>query len=173
MATKPEPGTFALMAGKIAECLCATLAEAGTKTCYCGIMMGQQNGPLGLMQCGGDKACAVAWVRPVEVYQTDIFPTPVEPGTPTRNPRLAMQIEVGIARCYPQPQGKALFAAEADIWDSAVQVMDDVETMRKAILCCIPKNDPAWAKRLVALGSWTPLPAEGRVAGGTWSGFLG
>lgn len=168
-----DPGIFALMMGKISECLCETLAAAGTSTCYCGIMLGQQNGPLGLMQCGGDKQCAVAWVRPVQVFRSSPFPLPVDPGTQVRNPRLAMEIEVGIARCYPQPVGRAMFPSEDSIWASSVQVTDDIETMRQAILCCIPKNDPAWTGRLLEVGSWTPLPAEGRVAGGTWSGWIG
>lgn len=161
------------MMGKISECLCQTLEAAGTNTCYCGIMLGQQNGPLGLMQCGEKKKCAVAWVRPVSVFRSGPFPLPIEPGVQIRGARLAMEIEVGIARCYPQAQGRAEFPSEESIWGSAVTVTDDIEIMRQAILCCIPKNDPAWGGRLLELGTWTPLPAEGRVAGGTWNGWIG
>ncbi len=172
MAVTEGAPVLALMLRKIAECLCAAVNPDGD-FCYCGVMLGQQANPLGMLNCK-ERPCGVAWVRPAASYPSSGFSLPDEQGSgrSARSP-LALQIEVGVARCYPQPSGREMFVAPEKLAETADTVLTDMVAMRSAILCCIPKNDPAWAGRQVELGEWQPLPADGRVAGGVWSAWIG
>lgn len=160
---------FYAIAQKISECLCA---EVGKGLCYCGIIMGDETAPLGIMQCGDTRDCGIAWVRPVEIYSSGAFPVPdVEVGPRSAGP-LAMSFEVGVARCHPRPQGRAQHPNPDEMSKAFEQYMCDMAAVRRAILCCLQSRDPLWADLTSMMGPWRPLPADGGASGGVWTAYV-
>lgn len=161
-----EEGIFFPMLTKLAECLCKNLEEAGGPgLCYCGLMIGTQAEPLGFLDCSKD--CGVAWVRPVTAFPSVMFPAPTEEGTACATP-LAMQIEVGVARCAPRAEGRNMFPDPQDIHNALRLYMSDMQAARRAIACCLG-SDPGIE---ISLGSWSPLEVAGGLGGGIWTATI-
>lgn len=156
----------------LAECLTAELEkQGGPPLCYSGLMIGQQNFPLGLVDQTNNLG--VAWVRPVITFPSATFPLPDDPSVTARTScksRLAMEIEIGVARCAPAASGRAAYVDPQDIFEATRLYMADMQAMKRALLCCYKPQDK---DRLVATGAWTPLEAMGRVSGGSWQAWIG
>lgn len=146
---------------RLSECLCSELEKAGGPSlCYCGLMVGDIM-PLELMSCETGN-CGVAWVRPVQGFGSTIFPAPDEEGSCVSP--LAMQLEVGVARCYPQGDPRRGMDPQ-EFFEAARLYMSDMQAVRRAIHCCFGRG----FEGSYALGTWDPIPAQGGVSGGTWT----
>ena len=160
---------FYAIAQKVKECLCESFAD---ELCYCGLMLGDDTSPLGIINCGGDAKCGIAWVRPVEIFPSANFPLADLEGETLRPGPLAMQFQVGIARCYPRPERGHQYPDPDKIDKAFARYMADMETARRAIMCCLNSRDPLWRDLTSRLGSWTPLPAESGASGGVWNAWV-
>lgn len=163
---------------KLVECLDRELNEAGTgKRCFTGLVPAGRP-PLGAMVCDGRQACGVAWVSTASVFPSTSFPVPDEGGGDAtlqgaRAP-LAMEVQMGVARCYPSPQGRDERADMQAYLDTTRVVLSDMAAMRRAIACCIrPSRTDATPPLDFSLGQWTPIEPEARVTGGTWQFWIG
>ena len=159
---------FFPMLQAVQECLCAELAAAGgPKLCFCGLTIGQP--PFGLMDCG-TQGCGIAWVSPVSSYPSSNFPTPSDASLATNcGTRLVMQIQVGVARCAPRPQGRATTVDPQDSFDAMRLYLSDMQAAKRALLCCFGKDSNV----TVALENWTPIEPSGGVSGGIWVAYIG
>lgn len=157
--------------GQLLVCLESELAaNGGPGLCYLGPALGDAPPPFGLMDCDG-AGCGVAWVRPALTYTSLAFPVQDDPGgTQGRIPPLAMEIEVGVARCYPRAQGRQQYPSNAAMLDALRLYMSDMQAMRRAIVCCFGSEE--MRRRKSVLGAWTPLSAAAGVSGGTWSAWI-
>lgn len=161
-----EEPTFFPLLSKLAECLCRELEESGgPKLCYCGLMIGTEAEPLGFMDC--NKECGVAWVRPSGAFPSISFPAPYEEGTTCATP-LAMSIEVGVARCAPRPQGRAMYPDPQDIHNALRLYMSDMRAAHRALACCLGSDRDVE----LSVGTWSPLEVAGGVGGGVWTATI-
>lgn len=157
-----EP-TFFPMLARLAECLCERLAESGgPELCYCGLMIGTQAEPLGFMSC--DRECGVAWVRPVTAFPSTIFPSPAEDSPTTCATPLAMQVEVGVARCAPRAEGRNLYPDPQDIYNALRLYMSDMRAAHRAIACCLGAD----RNIELSMGAWNPIEQGAGISGGVW-----
>lgn len=156
---------------RLQECLCTALAEAGGPgLCYCGVMVGDNPPPFGLLDCAkGD--CGVAWVRPMSAYPSASFPIQDDGatgGSACAKP-LAMQVEVGVARCAPRPKGRDAQPDEQAVFDAFRLYMSDMAAVRKAVACCFGSD----RDNQFAMGQWTPLALQAGTSGGYWTLWVG
>lgn len=148
---------------RLQECLCQGLAAAGGPgLCYCGLMVGDIM-PLQLVQCGPGGCGGVAWVRPSQIFPSLILPEP-EPGESCLAP-LAVEVEIGVARCYPMPDPRKMIDPQA-MFEASRLYMSDMRAMRKAIRCCLDDNS---FQGSYSMGTWAPIEASGGISGGTWT----
>lgn len=154
------------------QCLSDELDKAGGPgRCYTGLMVGTMD-PLGLAKCS-DGQCGVAWVRPVGVYEAPSFPGgggegalgPSRIGTP-----LAMEVAIGVGRCYPRIGQKEAFPDPQLQLEATILYMSDMQAARRALLCCFPEADRSYQ---AALGLWSPLEPQAGWSGGIWQGWIG
>lgn len=163
--------------GRLPECLRTELeaAKSGLDLCYIGFTVGQRAGILGMADCK-DGACGIAWVRLVGEYPSSVFPTQEEvvTGQDCGAP-MVFEFEMGVARCAPRPQGRAMYPDAQAMFTANRLYMSDARVMKKAILCCLPAQIKAAGKPpvMVAVGGWTPLEEGAGLSGGTWQGFVG
>jgi hypothetical protein len=155
---------------EIAACLTATLEdEGGPGFCYSGLMFGQQNMPLGLVDQG--QNLGVAWVRPVTTFPSTTFPLPDDPSTRIAcRAGFAMEIEIGVARCAPRARDRSMYVDPQDVFEATRLYMADMQAMKRAVLCCYKPSHP---EALVAFGVWTPLEVAAGITGGTWQAWIG
>jgi hypothetical protein len=146
---------------QVAACVCAQIEVDGLpKTCFCGILPGQEVAWDYTGDCSGDGGCGMAWVRLVAAYPSVVI------GTPDQQPgncgsMVGMDVEVGILRCVSMPHEDGSPPDPADLQaDAALQVADAM-ALRKAVYCCGPEKD-------LVLGYYTPLGPAGGVVGGFW-----
>lgn len=168
---------FFPMLKSLVDCLCAELEkEGGPGLCYCGLMVGNIT-PLGLMNCKEGSGCGgVAYVRPVSVFPTTSFPLPADPATTlTCSSPMAMEVAIGVARCYPRPQGRATVPDPQAMFNAARLYMGDMQAVRRAVACCFGARPADRRKEapLFSMGSWSPIPAGAGVSGGEWQIFIG
>lgn len=148
---------------RLQECLCAELEKAGGPgLCYCGLMIGDIM-PLELMDCGSTGCGGVAWVRPMQAFPSTEFPAPDE--SPSCVAVLAMPIEIGVARCYPQADPRKRMDPQA-MFEAARLYMSDMQAIRRAVRCCLA-DESFYGSH--AMGTWEPIQAQGGVSGGTWT----
>lgn len=111
-----------------------------------------------------DECCrGLAWVRAVTFFPTDgLFEQQVVPSTGGVGPLgWIVELEMGVGRCAPTPPASQLITC--DQWTTLTEeVYDDAAAMRRAF-CCFLENH----RGQTVAGVWTPLPVEGRCAGGT------
>lgn len=161
---------------RLVDCLRSELAKAnGPDLCYIGLQIGDRPAFLGLADCKG-KQCGVAWVRLVGIYPSSSFPLPDDGSQPgnCQSP-MAYEVEIGVARCAPQPEGREMYPDSGKVFDALRLYMSDSRAMRSALLCCLPaevkKRDGRDIR--VMLGNWTPLEQGAGTSGGTWNGWIG
>ena len=156
---------------RLQECLCEELEKAGGPSlCFCGLVPAGRP-PLGLMQCGDNKPCGVAWVAPVGAYPVGVFPAPADPASTPCNGPLAMRVQVGIARCHPRPRRGQSTLDPQDTFEAVRLYMSDMAAAKRAILCCFGKTDGKDYD--VALESWEPMDPEASASGGIWTAVIG
>lgn len=151
------------------ECLKAELAASGGDSlCFIGLTPAGRP-PLGVMTCKEGHGCGVAWISPVSAFPSSDFPAPDEGGeVAIKNPNLAMEIEVGVARCYPQPQGRESQADPQAYFEAMRLYLSDMAAMKRAIDCCFRWSQGEPPPPQHSIGSWSPLEPEARASGGTW-----
>lgn len=168
-----DDATFFPRLQRLVECLCAELAKSGgPELCYCGLMVGDIT-PIGLMSCDDNKGCGVAYVRPIGAYASSTFPTPDEGTLATCASPLAMEVVVGVARCYPRMAGRAAVPDPQAMFEATRLYMSDMQAIRRAISCCFGKKTPGQPNSIHTLGGWSPIPAGAGVSGGEWQVFIG
>lgn len=153
------------------ECVCSELekAGAGSSLCFCGIVPAGRP-PIGLMDCGPGKSCGVAWVAPANVFPYTVFPQPATAPIARCSQPMAMQVQIGVARCHPRPpQGKGTLDPQ-DTFNATRLYLSDMAAVKRAILCCFPKRDGDYQ---ATIQSWEPMPAEASVSGGIWTAVIG
>lgn len=157
----------------LVECLREELESArGPQLCYCGLWVSTA-APTGLMSCSGGEGCGVAWVRPVTAYPSDSFPEPTGGVETSCASPMVMQVEIGVARCYPRPQGRDVIVDPQQMFDATRLYMSDMRAAKRALICCLPGRAPGGEVYQTALDSWNPLDPTGGVSGGAWSGWIG
>lgn len=116
-----------------------------------------------LLSTTRDECCeGLAWVRVVGGFDSAKFPAPDQLPTKCIGDRMAVVLEMGVARCAPTPDATAIPTCEE--WTEVTQrVMDDWAAMRRAARCFQALNPT----RLMIRGGWQPLPTEGGCVGGT------
>lgn len=155
---------------ELAACLCAEIAASELPTpCFCGVLPGST---VSLDYCGGDSCegeCGgQAWVRPVDIYPSAVFPNPDV--TPTNcNSPLAFRLEVGIGRCVPMGHNNPVGGYTPPTVDEQLAAarlqMADMAAMRRAIQCCMAGNE----NLDYVLESYTPLIPQGGCGGGSFT----
>lgn len=146
----------------IAACLCATLTPDGETDpglCFCGVISGEGVDSAIGFEC--DDKCGMAWVRLIAAYPATQIGQLDQTETPCGT-YLGLDIEVGVFRCAPVPEGVEIPNPE-DLHALAVQQADDMVLARKAIACCSALEDIDYL-----LGTWTPIGPEGLIMGGAW-----
>ena len=144
------------------------LAAGGPGLCFSGLVPAGRP-PLGVMNCGTTGCGGVAWVAPVTAYPVGVFPSEGEVAERCVTP-MAMTVQVGVARCHPRPRQGMTTVDEQDAFEAARLYMSDMAAVKRAILCCFPKDNPNYQ---VALGTWEPLPPEASASGGSWTAYIG
>lgn len=155
MTLTPAPvvSKIAVIVEAVADCLCQQVITDGLPgLCSCGVVPGT----IAVADSIGDcDDCGMAWVRLDQMYPAVTVGTPfVDPGN--CQAALAIDIEVGIVRCYPADPDMAdqLAAAELQIADA--------ETMYRAVRCC-----PALPMRDTVVAPYAPTGPDGGTIGGT------
>ena len=124
---------------RLQECLCSELEKAGgPDLCFCGLTPAGSP-PIGIMDCNA-KTCGVAWVTPTTIFPTDTFPIPDELQISPCTSQIALSFEIGVARCYPRPQGREAQADPQAYFDALRLYLSDMAAVRRAIICCFGKD---------------------------------
>jgi hypothetical protein len=144
-------------------CLCDELESTlGGAVCWCGLWQGD---PVPWDYCDGCDGglCGMAYARLITAYPYDSFPTIALDQT-CRKP-LAYQIEVGVMRCFPIMDDDGSLPMPGVVSDAVLSAYDDMEAMRRALLCCGQTGVEVW------LGEYLPAN-EGGCAGGAFTAFI-
>jgi hypothetical protein len=148
-------------AEELLTCLCAELALVSAPPQQCCLRTGETVFPA--ISLTEDECCSgLAWVRISSIFVSEAnFPEPdTEPRGGCPPSWLGVQLEMGVARCAPT--GSLSSNPTCDEWTIlSERVLEDAGAMRRAF-CCLNIDNSA-----KLLGAWTPLPTEGRCAGGT------
>lgn len=156
----------------LAACLCQEIAAADLpEPCFCGVLAGQlvANEHCGSEDCAGDGCTGgQAWVRLAGVYPSSQFPVQ-DQDQATCATLLAVEIEVGVARCAPvvSDEGGAMEGDAPTLaqWHATTRLqMADMAAMRRAVLCCLGARS-----RDYLLGAYAPFGPEGGCVGGIWT----
>lgn len=114
-----------------------------------------------------DECCqGLAWVRPVQISPTNVFPTPESAWQACPPGELAVEVELGMIRCAPfMAEGSSdadlLIVTEGQWATTTSRVMADAAAMRRAACCLIGEG------YTVFVGSWSPAAVEANCTGGT------
>lgn len=158
---------------KLAACLCTEITERGLpEPCDCGIVPG----PMAVMDscgsCSGTLSSSCggqAWVRMVNEFPSTTFPQPSQDANNCWS-SMAYVLEVGIARCLPQPRVNSITGISAPDKEANIEAtrlqMADKAAMLAAIRCCLgdSEDEPTYM-----VGSYTPMQATGDCGGGFWT----
>lgn len=142
------------------QCLCEGLEKDSPESpvCFCGVLAGSEVST----EWADDGQ---AWVRLVQAYPSKTFPDPSVESTPC-GAGMAYQVEMGVLRCLPKPSGLSNGVGVGDMLNVVRQQLADVQTMKRAILCCVEGD------RELILNTYTPWGPEGGVYGGTWTFYI-
>jgi hypothetical protein len=151
--TTAWPAVLALI-----ECLCTEMVNAGLgPLCLCSPLPGAQ-----VAMDYGDQG--MAWVRVEGVWPSVSFPNPEPGGRGSCTSPLAIQLEVGAARCAPALGPDGELPSLADQFDATRMQLADMSAMHRAISCC-----QGLGPGRLALGTYTPGGPQGGVLWGTWT----
>lgn len=103
-----------------------------------------------------EVACSQAWVRIVDVRMNSI-----EGWGGDCASTLLLDLEVGVTRCIPVPEGTEAYD-ENDVFMATLQSVRDMQS-----ILCSAMNCEVWAR--LDAGSWTPAGPMGGFYGGTWT----
>ena len=150
---------------EIAACLCAQIDTDGlVKPCFCGVVPGAAVVADFMPDCFNNDETALdgmAWVRLVNAYPA------FQPGVVVEDPSasviagLGIDIEVGILRSIPLPEDGL---DEVQSATAVVAQMDDMLTIRRAIVCCTELERADFL-----LNRYTPVGPLGGVVGGAFT----
>lgn len=148
----------------LAACLCAQITvDKSPEPCWCGVMPGQA--PI-LDAMGAKCPSGIAWVRMASAYPS------VSVGQAAQvvghcGSGMGYDLELGILRL--NTGGKSVTGPdEALSLAYAEQQIKDMETMRKAVMCCT-----ALGKKDFILGAYSPYGPIENITGGTWTLYVG
>lgn len=147
----------------LAACLCAQIATDGSPgTCFCGVVPGDA----ALGDYAGDCADlnGVAWVRLALTYPS-VTIGQQDQRVANCGSGIGIDVEMGIIRSFDVDVDSP---DEAEALATATLQMDDMMTMRRAILCCSDLNPKDFI-----LGSYRPLGPLGAMVGGAWTLYVG
>lgn len=151
--TTAWPGVQALI-----ECLCTEMVNSGLgPLCLCSPLPGSQIA----LDYGAE---GMAWVRVAGAWPSANFPNPDPGGRGACTSPLAIQLEVGAARCAPSLGDDGELPTLSEQFEVTRLQLADMAAMRRAILCCDLANNGR-----VALGAYTPAGPQGGVVWGTWT----
>lgn len=162
---------------KLQDCVKQHLLEAkGPDLCFAGIVPSQP--PFGVANCEDGKGCGIQWIAPLTAFPSTSFPLPQDEAQSANcGTSLVMQLEVGVARCYPRPKGREAQADPQFYFDATRLYLSDMQAVRKAILCCLPKElkgmTPERGGMQMRLESWNPIQPGNGFSGGTWTAYIG
>lgn len=156
----------------LSACLCTELEASGLGgACFCGVIPGSQVILDVCSSCGKDKACpGQAWVRMVSAYPSSNFPNADQAPATCLAP-IAYNLEVGVARCFPQGKSNAITGftppTMVEQLDATRLQMADMAAMKRAIQCCMATQRDG--DLTYSLGQYNPMTIGGGCGGGTWS----
>ena len=151
---------------ELASCLCRELTDAGgPKTCFCGIIPGDNVAFDYCAPCSGDT-CGMAWVRLAGVVPMQNMSFGYV--TPNRCAPVLMGVfEVGVLRCAPTMTEDGNPPTMAQQLDAATLQASDMAASGRAAGCCFGNE------REVTLGGWAPIGPQGGCLGGAWTVSIG
>lgn len=150
------PGVSALV-----SCLCQEMEAANLgPLCLCSPLPGSQIA----LDYGTE---GMAWVRVVGAWPSETFPAQAPSRGRSCTAPLAIQLEVGAARCAPAIGDQGELPTLTEQFDVTRLQMADMAAMRRAIQCCATAQPG-----LIELGQYTPGGPQGGVVWGTWSVFI-
>jgi hypothetical protein len=152
------PGVLTLI-----ECLCTEMVAAGLgPLCLCSPMPGAQVA----LDYGAD---GMAWVRVVGAWPSSSFPSQEAGGRGgVCTSPLAIQLEVGAARCAPLLGDEGELPTLSDQFEATRLQLADMAAMRRAIQCC----ETGIRYRRLQLGTYSPGGPQGGVLWGTWTVWI-
>lgn len=154
------------LAGAMTEllaCLCEELDDTiGGPVCWCGLWHGEPVPWDYCDACASDR-CGMGYARVIGAFPYDTFPTITLDQT-CRKP-LGYMIEIGVMRCFPIMEEDGSLPQPDNVNDAVITAYDDMEAMRRALLCCAMTGVEVW------LGEYAPVN-EGGCSGGTWSAYI-
>lgn len=115
------------------DCWCDALIDPQTQESTVAVCCITASTPVLPDCCGG-----FAWVRLIGAYPTAEFPSPVRQAIRCRHDLWALSVELGVARCIPEPcdvLGQPCCDGELI---GALSVLDDFARMRRVFGCCLP-----------------------------------
>lgn len=102
----------------------------------------------------------LAWVRVVSIGASVNYPQPHGVPVSRRDPEVGVVVlELGVYRCFPQPEDKDAMLPIAHIDSLARDVIDDAAAMRRAARCAFRVEEQP------IVGTWQPYTG-GEVHGG-------
>ena len=131
--------------------------DGADPVCFCGVVPGEAMAIDYVESC--DDTCGMAWVRLIAVVPANGFGIP-NTNTGNCGAALGIDIEVGMARCFPTPDDGGPPDAETQL-AIAAQVNADMMVMRRAIACCPGSRD--WV-----IDGYSPFGPQGGSIGGIW-----
>lgn len=154
----PQLGEYVWNVGtQLRDCLCTKLTETiAGEPCRCSIIPGE----LAIMDfCGKTpEGEGMAWVRLVQMYESQNFPQPIENGRCNTGFQVA-EYELGVLRCAAPltsdgkaPSAQALQADAAKVWD-------DAAALQWVAGCCLPAGLPTLRS------NWQPVSGGGCTGG--------
>lgn len=142
-------------AENLSTCLCAQFEiDCGKALCFCGVVPGGEVALEYMGDCG--EECGMAWVQVTGTYPASGV------GIPNITPSncwlgLGVDVQVGVARCMPVGDERGGPPTLAQLQEAAEQQAQDMETVRKAVLCCQTED--------LIVGRMTPFGPDGGVYG--------
>lgn len=106
-----------------------------------------------------------AKVSVTNIYDSENFPAPLEFGN-CRNAYTVLEITQTVWRCAPMVGDDGELPSVDEVDFSSAVLLDDARAMRCAINCCLNL-------RLIQVGNWTLLPAQGGCVGGRLVSLVG
>lgn len=142
---------------ELTECLCATMEEAGSGLCWCGLYPGGSVPFDFCGSCDGDS-CGMGFVTVTGGSKYTSFG---EPDASWAKCASAVQVtgRIGVLRCFPLEVDGSL--PSLDVLESlSLRLAADMLLMKKAALCCFGGD--------IMLEGYDAISAQGGCVGGQW-----
>ncbi|ORL03398.1 hypothetical protein A6F55_09260 [Prescottella equi] len=111
-------------------------------------------------ECRGGEG--IAWVRLVSTFPTLNYPEPYVNTLPNPALQLAVVLEMGVDRCYPNTDDNSM-PTLGQLDSAARDAIDDAAAMHRAAMCAFTSRER------VIPGIWEPRGPAGGIHGGTMS----